>query len=117
MNSKEKISNISIYCRLLTNALVKIVENRGGRVVIGKANGFLFETITTHSDKDLHHQTSPIRATKLLVEDQEPIEADVFILAMGPWTCKDILLSIFNLYNELIISRSSSTLVSRCYGI
>jgi hypothetical protein len=95
MNSKEKISNISIYCRLLTNALVKIVENRGGRVVIGKANGFLFETITTHSDKDLHHQTSPIRATKLLVEDQEPIEADIFILAMGPWTCKDILLSIF----------------------
>ncbi len=116
MNSKEKISNTSIYCRLLTNALVKIVENRGGRVVIGKANGFLFETITTHTEKDEHHQTSPIRAIKLLIEDQEPIEVDVFILAMGPWTCKEI----FFIISIILISklyRSSSTLVSRCYDI
>jgi hypothetical protein len=76
------------YFRLLTNGLVKVIESRGGNVVIGKANGFLFETITTHTEKDEHHQTSPIRATKLLIEDQDPIEADVFILAMGPWTCK-----------------------------
>ncbi len=79
---------------MLTNALVKIVENRGGRVIIGKANGFLFETITTHTEKDEHHQTSPIRAIKLLVEDQEPIEADIFILAMGPWTCQSIFFNI-----------------------
>ncbi|CAF3593367.1 unnamed protein product [Adineta steineri] len=75
-----------VHPGLLTNALVKIVENRGGRVVIGKANGFLFETITTHTEKDEHHQTSPIRAVKLLIEDQDPIEADIFILTMGPWT-------------------------------
>lgn len=68
--------------------MVKIVEDRGGRVVIGKANGFLFETITTHTERDEHHQTSPIHAMKLLVDQQDPIEADVFILAMGPWTCK-----------------------------
>ncbi len=92
MKLEYREKNRYIYFRLLTNALVKIVENRGGRVVIGKANGFLFETITTHSDKDLHHQTSPIRATKLLVENQDPIEADIFILAMGPWTCKKISL-------------------------
>ena len=72
---------------------MKIVQSRGGRVIIGKASGFLFETITTHTDKDVHHQTSPIRAMKLLIEDQDPIEADVFILAMGPWTCKINLLS------------------------
>lgn len=67
-----------------------MVESRGGRVVIGKANGFLFETIVTHTEKDEHHQTSPIRAAKLLIENREPIEADVFILAMGPWTCLSI---------------------------
>ena len=67
--------------------MVKIVENRGGRVLIGTANGFLFETVTTHTDKDQHHQTAPVRGTKLLIQDQEPIEADHFILAMGPWTC------------------------------
>ena len=89
----DSIVEKSLICRLLTKALVKIVEDRGGRVVIGKANGFLFETITTHTDKDTHHQTSPIRATKLLIEDQEAIEADVFVLAMGPWTCTLILFS------------------------
>lgn len=75
-----------VHPGLLTNALVKIVENRGGRVIIGKANGFLFETITTHTEKDEHHQTSPIRAVKLLIENQDTIDADIFILAMGPWT-------------------------------
>ena len=75
------------FFRLLTKALVKLVENQGGRVIIGKANGFLFETITTHTDKDKHHQTSSIQAVKLLIENQQPIEADIFILAMGPWTC------------------------------
>ncbi|CAF2117777.1 unnamed protein product [Rotaria magnacalcarata] len=75
-----------VHPGLLTNALVKIIESRGGRVIIGGANGFLFETITTHTEKDEHHQTSPVRAIKLLIEDQEPIEADIFILAMGPWT-------------------------------
>ena len=66
---------------------MNIIARRGARIVIGKANGFLFETVTTHTDKDKHHQTSPIRATKLLIEQQDAIEADVFILAMGPWTC------------------------------
>lgn len=85
----QRSSNIVLSSsRLLTHALVKVIENRGGRVVIGKANGFLFETITTHTEKDQHHQTSPIRATKLLVDGQDPIDADIFILAMGPWTCK-----------------------------
>ncbi|CAF3338730.1 unnamed protein product [Rotaria sp. Silwood1] len=90
VHEKEILGNedttAQVHPGLLTNALVKIIENRGGRVIIGKANGFLFETITTHTAKDEHHQTSPVRAIKLLVENQEPIEADIFILAMGPWT-------------------------------
>jgi len=45
--------------------------------------------VTTHTEKDEHHQTSPIRAIKILIENQDPIEADIFILAMGPWTCKN----------------------------
>lgn len=93
--------------------MVKIVEDRGGRVVIGKANGFLFETITTHTDKDTHHQTSPIRATKLLIEDQEAIEADVFVLAMGPWTCTSrFSIDRIDSINFLILFRSSGALVS-----
>ncbi|CAF0763639.1 unnamed protein product [Adineta ricciae] len=75
-----------VHPGLLTNALAKILENRGGRIVIGRANGFLFETIPTHTERDVHHQTSPVRAVKLLIENQDPIEADIFILAMGPWT-------------------------------
>ncbi|CAF2707206.1 unnamed protein product [Rotaria sp. Silwood2] len=90
VHEKEMLGNedttAQVHPGLLTNALVKIIENRGGRVVIGEANGFLFETITTHTEKDEHHQTSPVRAIKLLIENQEPIEADIFILAMGPWT-------------------------------
>ncbi|UJR34003.1 hypothetical protein I4U23_021417 [Adineta vaga] len=96
-----------VHPGLLTNALVKIVENRGGRVVIGKANGFLFETITTHTEKDEHHQTSPIRAMKLLIENQDPIEADIFILAMGPWTYqaapwfRDAMIFKENIFHQL----------------
>ncbi|CAF0936447.1 unnamed protein product [Didymodactylos carnosus] len=75
-----------VHPGLLTNGLVRVVESKGGRVLIGKANGFLFETITTHTEKDHHHQTAPVQASKLLLENQDPVEADIFILTLGPWT-------------------------------